>query len=126
MRDTAFGEVVRLITRNRVFKYPEEEDPEHWKNYLNEEKSGWLAYHGQTQPPENASEETLQHAQRMRTGSGQANNGGLPRDSTQTDATYIDGTYNEVSGMKVDPEKGKDKHLIDWYDENDREVCCHE
>jgi hypothetical protein len=29
---------------------------------------------------------------------------------------------NEASGVRVDPEKGKDKHVIDWYGEGDAQV----
>jgi DHA1 family multidrug resistance protein-like MFS transporter len=31
--------------------------------------------------------------------------------------------YNEASGVKVDPEKGKDLHVVDWYGPDDPQVC---
>lgn len=117
IRDTAFGQIVRLATRNRVFQYPEEQDSEHWKNYLNEEKSGNIAQHGTTEPPENEPQDTSQNATEMHTRDEQANNGGESRDSMYTDVTY-----NEASGVQIDQEKGRDKNVIDWYGPNDPEV----
>jgi DHA1 family multidrug resistance protein-like MFS transporter len=123
IRDTAFGQIVRLITRNRVFQYPEEQDPEYWKKYLNEEKSGYIAHHGHTEPPEDDSQETLQNARGVRTRDEHPQERGDSRDSTQTDTTFTDGTYNEASGVRIDQEKGRDKNVIDWYGPNDPEVC---
>jgi DHA1 family multidrug resistance protein-like MFS transporter len=90
IRDSPFGHIVRLVTRNKVFQYPEERDPELWKKYVNQEKSGYMAHHGTAEAPEEESEE-LQNAQ-------------------------------GASGVKVDPEKGKDKHVIDWYGPEDPQV----
>ncbi|KAF1964922.1 benomyl/methotrexate resistance protein [Bimuria novae-zelandiae CBS 107.79] len=120
VRDTAFGQIVRVLTRNRVFQYPEEQDPEFWKKYIHEEKSGWIAHHGITEPPE---EEfvALENARGIRSRDEQANNHDEPRESTQTDTTYTDGTYNEASGVRIDPEKGKDKNIVEWYGPNDPE-----
>ena len=33
-----------------------------------------------------------------------------------------DATINEASGVKVDPEKGRDANIIDWWGSNDSEV----
>lgn len=30
--------------------------------------------------------------------------------------------FQGLTGMRIDPEKGKDIHLIDWWDEKDQEV----
>ena len=115
IRDSAFGHIVRLVTRNKYLQYPEEKDPEIWKKYVSHEKSGYAAYHGSTQAPENKDEidELAQtHGVRNRDG----------RDSETSSRTVGNGV-NEASGLKVDPEKGKDLHVIDWYGPDDAQVC---
>jgi DHA1 family multidrug resistance protein-like MFS transporter len=122
IRDTAFGQILRLITKNRVLQYPEEQDPEHWKNYLNEEKSGYIAHHGTAEPPEDdESRQELQNARGLHMRDAQ---GDGPADSRNSMATGT--TINEASGVPVDQEKGRDKNLIDWYGPEDPEVrlCC--
>jgi len=37
LRDTAFGKLVRLISRHRWMQYPEEQDPSVWTEYLKTE-----------------------------------------------------------------------------------------
>lgn len=105
IRDSPFGHIVRLVTRNKVFQYPEERDPKVWKKYVNGEKSGHMARHGATQPPQDEENETTHER-----------DGNLSDASSQTQV-------NEASGMRVDPEKGKDKHVIDWYGDDDPQVC---
>lgn len=112
IRDSPFGHIVRLVTRNKVFQYPEERDPELWKKYVNQEKSGYMAHHGSTDAPEEGSEE-LNNAQGIR---------GRERNSRSSSDTQIGDGFNEASGVKVDPEKGKDKHVIDWYGPEDPQV----
>ncbi|KAF9740656.1 hypothetical protein PMIN06_000382 [Paraphaeosphaeria minitans] len=117
IRDTAFGQILRLITKNRVLQYPEEQDPEHWKQYLNREKSGYLAHHGTAEPPEDdEARQELQNARGLRIRDAE---GDSPVDSRDSMATGT--TMNEASGVMVDQEKGRDKNLIDWYGPNDPE-----
>jgi DHA1 family multidrug resistance protein-like MFS transporter len=110
IRDSPFGHIVRLVTRNKVFQYPEERDPELWKKYVNQEKSGYMAHHGTTDAPEEESEE-LQNATGVR-----------DRNSRSSSNTQVGDDHNEASGVKVDPEKGRDKHVIDWYGPEDPQV----
>ncbi|KAH4609912.1 hypothetical protein HBI38_123860 [Parastagonospora nodorum] len=110
IRDSPFGHIVRLVTRNKVFQYPEERDPEVWKKYVHQEKSGYMAHHGTTDPPEEESEE-LQNAQGVRA-----------REHNSSDSasrTQVGDGFNEASGVKVDPEKGRDRHVVDWYGPDD-------
>lgn len=120
IRDTAFGQIVRLVTKNRVFQYPEEQDPEHWKQYLNEEKSAYIAHHGTTEPPVDESQQELQGARGIRTRDAQGDSATDSRESMATEDTY-----NEASGVRVDQEKGRDKNVVDWYGPNDPEVPAH-
>ncbi|KAH3980167.1 hypothetical protein HBI70_010540 [Parastagonospora nodorum] len=110
IRDSPFGHIVRFVTRNKVFQYPEERDPEVWKKYVHQEKSGYMAHHGTTDPPEEESEE-LQNAQGVRA-----------REHNSSDSasrTQVGDGFNEASGVKVDPEKGRDRHVVDWYGPDD-------
>jgi hypothetical protein len=56
MRDTAFGQIVRLVSGRRFFKYSEEENHELWKSFIDEKKSANLARHGTVEPPEDDDE----------------------------------------------------------------------
>jgi DHA1 family multidrug resistance protein-like MFS transporter len=113
IRDSAFGHVIRLVTRQRVFSYPEERDTNLWKKFVHKEKSGHMAHHGTTDPPEEESHH-LDEARGVRTREG--------RDSETSSHTHVPVGHNEASGVKIDPEKGKDKHVIDWYGPDDAQV----
>jgi DHA1 family multidrug resistance protein-like MFS transporter len=113
IRDSPFGHIVRLVTRNKVFQYPEERDPNLWKKYVNQEKSGYMAHHGTAEAPEEESDE-LNNARGIRERE-------ASDDDERTQVGGDDGR-NEASGVKIDAEKGKDKHVIDWYGENDPQV----
>ncbi|KAJ6209167.1 benomyl/methotrexate resistance protein [Bipolaris maydis] len=77
------------------------DDNEHKRRYVNREKSDNVAYHGSTQPPEKANEVP---ELRNRQGNGI---------SDVSRSTLGDGV-NEPSGARVDPEKGRDCHVVDW------------
>ena len=116
IRDSAFGHIVRLVTRNKYLQYPEEKDPEIWKKYVSHEKAGYAAYHGATQPPENADEiDELTQAHGVRSRD--------DRHDSETSSRTIGNGVNEASGVRVDPEKGKDLHVVDWYGPDDPQVC---
>lgn len=117
IRDSPFGHIVRLVTRNKVFQYPEERDPELWKKYVHKEKSAHMAHHGNTEAPDEHVPE-MQNIQGVR--SREEAGGRSGRSST----TAVPEGHNEASGMKVDPEKGKDKNVIDWFGDEDSQVCA--
>ncbi|EUC44607.1 hypothetical protein COCMIDRAFT_97777 [Bipolaris oryzae ATCC 44560] len=107
IRDSAFGHCVRLITKRKYLQYPEEKDPEYWKRYVNQEKSGNAAYHGSTQPPENANEvPELAHPRSVRSRQ--------ESDVSDESKSTLGNGVNEPSGVRVDPEKGRDYHVVDW------------
>lgn len=68
-----------------------------------------MAYHGSTQPPEKANEVP---ELRNRQGNGI---------SDVSRSTLGDGV-NEPSGARVDPEKGRDCHVVDWDGPGDPQV----
>ena len=115
IRDSAFGHCVRLITGKKYLQYPEEKDPEYWKRYVNQEKSGYAAYHGSTQPPENAGGvPELAHARSIRSRQGS--------DASDKSKSTLGDGVNEPSGIRVDPEKGRDYHVVDWDGPDDPQV----
>lgn len=129
VRDSTFGRLVRLATGSKVFSYPEERDPSLWKKYVHEEKSGFAAHHGHTGPHREGSyaEPTIQPLGGIRTregmNDGMASDGSASSERTLRGQLPDDGhTYNNASGMRVDPEKGKDIHVIDWYGPDDADV----
>ena len=66
IRDSTFGHLVRLATGGKAFQYAEERDPELWKKYVNEEKSGYLAHYGEAQPLCNGGLNKACHCQEIR------------------------------------------------------------
>lgn len=117
VQDTAFSNLVRLVSGGRLFRFPDEADPELWKKYVNEKKSGYAAHHGNTQPHGDESDtEEWQNA-----ALGGVRTRDAARGSDFSGQTQVDQGVNEASGMKVDPEKGRDVHIVDFI-ENDPEV----
>ncbi len=117
-RDTVVGQLLRLATGNRILQYPEERDPSLWERYLNAEKSANMAVHGSTATPSE---------QRVQISNGQPPMNKeteiLPEDasSSNSDATVEndDALVNTLSGQRIDPEKGRDAHIVDWYGPED-------
>lgn len=110
IRDSPFGHIVRLVTRNKYFQYPEEKDPQLWKKYVSQEKSGYVAHHGDTSPPEEESED-LRQARGIR-----------EREGSESSRTEVGEEYNHASGVRIDREKGRDQHVIDWFGPDDPQV----
>ena len=108
-----------------MFKFIDERDPSIWKRVVNEEKSGYMAHHGTTEPHGDDSDaEDGQGLGGVRTREEKGNDkdddhSDRPRDSSQD--TQVPDGHNHVSGVKIDPEKGRDVHLIDFLP-NDPEV----
>ncbi|KAH7018044.1 MFS transporter [Microdochium trichocladiopsis] len=113
VRDTVFSHTLRVLTGGRVFKYPEEEDSSLWKRYVHPEKSHNIARHGHVDGPQddNGNSETS---------SDSPSSGDGPRRSSATAIEH----HNVVHGTRklpVDPEKGKDYFIVDWYGPDDPE-----
>jgi DHA1 family multidrug resistance protein-like MFS transporter len=113
LRDSPFGHLVRLVSRGKLLQYPEERDPSLWKRYVNQEKSGFVAHHGNTQEPGEEVEE-LSRVRGIRERDG--------HDSETSSHTRVGEGHNEASGVRVDTEKGKDAHVIDWDGPDDPQV----
>jgi hypothetical protein len=138
IQDTVLGHFLRLVTKQNVLPYQEGRDPFLWERYVDKEKSGNMARHGRVDPGEEKNEEKDEEANADSTG----NNESLQPERTQnnnlvntaldnsrngsdtTVCSQVHQPYNEVSGVKVDPEKGRDTTIVTWYDGNDLEVGC--
>lgn len=129
LRDAAFGRLVRLITRNKFFPYPEEHDEQLWKKFVNETKSGNFAHHGTADDLSDDEDQPSRHFGGVRTREGPSPRQESDSEKETPDAEKPDtpaqfpndDTHNMASGVKVDAEKGRDIHLIDWYGPDDPE-----
>lgn len=108
-RDTFFGHVLRYISGQRLLPYEEDKDPSIWQKYVHKEKTARIARQGHTGEGGVDEEKDADTAGPDSAGTGSPNGD-------------QDGTHNEVSGVKVDPEKGKDVNIIDWFGPDDPEV----
>jgi hypothetical protein len=175
VRDSVFGQLVRLATGGRVFQYPDEYDESIREKYINKEKSGNLALYGSTSVPQEAEKENdldssiserqedpekdpekqgkLAEPERVATPTSPAatrvtshgsniarlhSSEGRPfpmhrtssRNSsfmnelreTQSRQSGNVARVNTASGKSVDPERGRDIDLVDWYGTDDPEV----
>lgn len=109
IRDTAFGHIVRFVSRGKFLQYQEERDPSIWKKFIDEKASGNLAHHGTTDPPVDGEEPEKENEKDQRSG------------SESSSRTKVGGDVNRASGVKVDPEKGKDLEVVTWYNDSDPE-----
>lgn len=127
IRDTAFGHLLRFLSRGKLLQFAEERDPTIWTRYIDEKKSGHLAHHGDTNPPEDGEEinglggvRTREAQNTLEAPAHRASPAGSQSD--QSSRTRVgDDNVNHVSGIKIDSEKGRDIHLVSWYGDDDPE-----
>lgn len=135
IRDSAFGHIVRIVTRNKVFQYPEERDPSFAIKYYNNEKTRNMARYGLTSRPDDASAK-----------SGKSSGNDDEKDDEKDDSNLaappleeaehhssggsvdsadtrvpLDHQVSNVTGTRVDPEKGRDVTVVDWDGPDDPE-----
>ena len=124
-RETVCGQLIRLATGSRFLKYPEERDPSLIEKYINPEKSANLARTGTTQskpPQQEQKHETEKEKEYEATPQPRSANSRNSSD-TQVDRPEQDNVLvNVPSGVRVDPEKGRDGHVVDWYGPDDPDV----
>ncbi|KAJ5135778.1 uncharacterized protein N7515_005056 [Penicillium bovifimosum] len=144
IRDAPFGQLVRLLTKNKYFKYPEEKPdfqlPEPWLEMLNNTQDGQHASEkGTTSQDSNRSSEPLSRASTRRASaeSPQARpETEEPTESTEarseaeestgsTEATPVAEEQLDIERTKsipICPKKTKDGSiLVDWYYTDDSE-----
>ncbi len=116
IRDTVLGHLLRLVSKGKILPYEEEQDPLLWRRYIDTEKSGRMAHHGHIGEEEKTKEQDVDN------GGPRRNYEDVSRGSSTTGAASHDAPRNEVSGVKIDPEKGKDVTVVTWFSEDDPEV----
>jgi MFS transporter, DHA1 family, multidrug resistance protein len=143
-RDTLAGQLLRFATGRRILQYPEERDPSICDRYLNKEKSANMALHGSTSRPEQAPKElpTPSHSD-LPTPQGDEKQEPLSDSRQNNAAAAVDGAQrpssrassgsaatanennnalvNTLSNTRVDPERGRDADIVDWYGPDDPE-----
>ena len=136
IRDTAFGQLVRLVTRNKVFQFPEERDPAFGDKYINLHKSRSMVEHGTTNQPVEQ-----QTQQKPDPSNAQASEESIERRTTQpteqssaplekeTEGASPVGSLSTLADEDLarqptapDPEKGRDVDIVDWWGPEDPEV----
>lgn len=123
-RETACGQLIRLVTRNKLLQYPEERDPSIVERYLHKEKSANIAKYGQVEEPkpdDNDDEKDKDdNDDNSDDKSGSETEVGDESSSTRN-VRRQESHYNHASGQKIDPEKGRDVDIIDWDGPDDPE-----
>lgn len=130
-RDTIFGQLLRLIYGKRILQYPEEKDPSTWQKYVNIEKSQNLMLTGDAttllddqraaQQSCGSEKETPEQHQGVSGSNSEETQNVTPNPlSTSSSATELDRIPDSVN--RKDPEKGYDRHVIDWYGPDDPDV----
>lgn len=120
-RETACGQLIRLVTRNKYLQYPEEKNPELWRKFVNKDKSSNMARYGQPDEPQPENEDDEKKDDDDDNDSSEK--GGDSADPASAEdhrgVERQESRYNDASGVKVDPEKGKDVTMIDWDGDDD-------
>ena len=124
IRDSFFGHIIRLVSRNKAFQYPEEKDISVAERYYNTEKTKNIARYGQTtvsddQNKENKSKDETDSEPKSNAAPDRA---GSDSDDSQSTRVDMNRQVSNVTGTPVDPEKGRDLTIVDWDGPNDPEV----
>lgn len=100
-RDTQFGHLLRLVSRNKLFQYPDEIDPALWRKAV-------LLHRGSPPLP---SEDDRAGSEKSQSVSG-------PTDASAKDVDLESVVLNHAD------ENGKQVYLVDWYGPDDPEVIA--
>lgn len=128
VRDSFFGQCLRLVTGGKVFLYEDEKHPELWEKYINKDKSANMALYGKTQAPETETKDASSDSDEKPEIPNDDDKEQRPdpsRHSSQSSTSTIvteENNVNQVSGRTIDPEKGRDHFIVDWYGPEDPEV----
>jgi MFS transporter, DHA1 family, multidrug resistance protein len=110
-RDTAFGQAVRLLSRNRLLKFPDELDPTLWKKCVQRYAT---AISSTSEKHDDLGDHTAVGV----------NNGGERTQGQGDDTTPIHGPGDKPSLHQGDSSHERTTHfiLVDWYGPDDQEV----
>ena len=130
-RDTIIGKALRLLSHGKLYPFAEEQDPSLWQQYVHLDKTQEMASHGRL----------LEEHEKHASGEGDScsknqankltNNVPEPiatlhdtartRNSGTNDHMEEPHTINAI-GHTIDPEKGRDTNVVEWYSSEDPEV----
>ncbi|KAL9099855.1 MAG: hypothetical protein Q9163_004703 [Psora crenata] len=131
IRDSIFGQTVRLITGGRVLQYMEEKDPSLWKAYLDRDQTRNMALfgHPELSDEERKGVERKEKDNQTQTSAGirsPASNNVTPSGDSATTLTQEDKNGHQMhatlTNQRVDTEKGKDASMVSWFGDKDPEV----
>lgn len=119
IRDTAFGQIIRLVSGRRLLPYDDELITADWSKYVHKEKSGFMAKHGQPFPPEGQQNDFTRELKAEQdeeaTLQGDQNKTTRTPSRTTSDPSQNSGaTVNDISGVEIDADLGKDSYVVDW------------
>jgi DHA1 family multidrug resistance protein-like MFS transporter len=129
LRDTVFGQLLRAVFGHEILPYPEELDPSIWQKYVHVDKSGWMARHGTTEPHNYLIDKLKadDESKGPRLQANKVNDLEAPTSQSLSRASSTSENsetrlVNEISGIVVDPAKGKDVYVVDWSGTDDPQV----
>ncbi|PWY84823.1 MFS general substrate transporter [Aspergillus heteromorphus CBS 117.55] len=118
IQDSIAGHALRLLSRGRLFRYAEEKDPSLWRRFVNLDKSGRMAETGHPGPEPEPDADSGSMTQVPSSRSQRR----PPITQYPSQAWSSNGQrYQGMTGATINPEKGRDVNVVDWWDENDRE-----
>ena len=101
LRESTFGRLCRLLSKNKVFRYPEEDDRDTWRDrYSGQQGSS-------TQQRTFSYDENRDHSRRVSEASSQ---------TQAEDSSNVEHHRHSNSNA----EKGNDDKVVTWYGEKDR------
>ncbi|RYP11236.1 hypothetical protein DL764_000192 [Monosporascus ibericus] len=112
-RDTAFGQLVRLLSNRRLFRYPDEINPSIWEKSLQTDDSTDRDLNGSTQ--EDSTTRNCEPEQKKKSARRDDIATPAPRDEKPN------GPRTDGLGTARLVEDGKDVYLVDWYGADDPE-----
>lgn len=112
LRDTVFGQLIRLLFGNRIHKFPDEVDPNLWKQCLREEgvEASSISGHINDLKSFTGSRVEARNAAKRE------------QQGNSVDPAFGNGPISLERGIEGN-EKPDSVLLVDWYGSDDKEVC---
>ena len=130
-RDTIVGKILRLASRGKLYPFAEEKDPSLWRRYIHHNKTQEIATYGRLLEGHEKSKASNGNPDIEKEADRPADNISQPvHTSHESSTTRVSGENDHVGephktnavGQIVDPEKGKDTNVVEWYGSDDPEV----
>ena len=123
-RETAVGQLLRLISGKRILKYPEEEDPDYWRRFLDEERGGW---HVDKRNRSSLSSQTeLEHEKADEAGNDDEEPARRSSSSSRAQPNLRAPPSHQIGQENLDPSEKNNLYIVSWYGDHDPEVSVHQ